>query len=71
MTPAAEVDIRPEMGSMPEMLDDATSIKTYKLVNPAAESMGELRAWVHAQPRFRVDVTDIPLRVWIKASIKE
>ena len=56
---------------MPEMLDDATSIKTYKLVNPAAESMGELRAWVHAQPRFRVDVTDIPLRVWIKASIKE
>lgn len=56
---------------MPEMLDDATSIKTYKLFNPAAESMGELRAWVHDQPPFRVDVTDIPIRVLIEASIEE
>lgn len=56
---------------MPEMLDDATSIKTYKLVNPAAESIGELRAWVPDPPRFRVDVTYIPLRVLIEASIEE
>lgn len=45
--------------------------KKYKLINPADESMDELRAWVYDQPRFRADVTYIILRGVIEPIVEE
>lgn len=72
ITPPAEFDFRPDMGIIPApwtMLYHA--IKTYLAIDPEAESMAQMMAWVHDVPRFQADVADVTLRNMIKAAVQD
>lgn len=71
-TPPAECDFRPDMGIIPApwtMLYHA--IKTYMAIDPEAESMDQIMAWVHDVPRFQADVADVTLRSMINAAVQD
>lgn len=70
--PPDEFDFRPGMGIMPApwtMLFHA--LKTYLALDPEAESMAQMIAWVNDIPRFQADVADVTLRSMIKATVQE
>lgn len=47
------------------------SVKTFLAIQPEAESMAQMIAWVHDGPRFQADVADVTLRNMIKATVQE